>query len=240
MPQDPITKPDKPLDAAIRTLAAVTEADDLRWLSAVIAIERLDQRVEIRGIKYFDHEPGAALRLTLDAIADLSHDDLVTVRLVIDLLYKALRPVAGEGRGDVQIRTIKRDYAQIDFETGLQERDEGGKPVYMTFHYPYVYIRLYAGKGDGDHRRQKLLGFYADRGSGKAREGGGFGGYVAKALTDGLTTKDQILDAWHAGKLAYAEFVDGIEAMIKFLQPAPDQPDQNEQPGQAEFPNLFE
>lgn len=226
MKNNPVTKSAKRLETAIRTLTDVTDSDDLRWLSAVIAIERLDQRAEIRGIGYYDHEPGAALRLTLDAIADLALDDLVTFRLVVDLLYKALRPVIGKGRGYVFVRKIKKIYPQIDFKTGLQERDDDGKPVFMTFYYPYVYIRIDAGKGDADHKRKKLLSLYADRGSGKAKQGGGFGGYVAKALADGLTTEDQILDAWHAGKQAYAEFVDGLEAAIKFLQPPmPDQPD---------------
>lgn len=227
MSKSKLTNSEKPLDTALHALAHLTDSDDLRWLSAYIAIEKLDGRAEIRGIGYHGYGQSAALRHIVEQVGTLTADELATFQIVIALLRQALQPVMAESRGYVQIKTQKRSYPQIDFETGLPQLDEQGTPILLDFYYPYAYVRLYAAKGDADHKRAKLLSIYADRGSGTAKQGGGFGGIVARALTDGIITQNEILDSWHRGTAAYAAFIDHCKLLIG----------DNKLPGQNTKPN---
>lgn len=208
---------DRPLDGMLSRIRTLTSADDLRYLERWLAHE-LNPYADLRGVKGgFHHYPvGQQLRAVIDDAETLADEDQATLRLVVDMLYEAYRPKADTARGQVQIKTIKRDYPEIDRKASEEKKtlvyvtDENGEIVYATFYFHYAYIRLYAAKGDADRKAPKLLSIYADRGMGK----GGSGGYVAAALADELVTEDEVLNAWHAGKATYGEFLDRCAHLV--------------------------
>jgi hypothetical protein len=199
------------LDAALWTLRAVTNSDDMRWLTQYVR-QRQGLRPRLRGILggFEGYTLSDELEQAHDKAEELGEADLRTFGIVVDLLYELLRPKSGDESGQVDLKTIVRSYPQIDFNTGLPEMDANGDPVFMDFAYTYCYIRQYASKGGPGNRTPRLLSIYADRGMGK----GGSGGYVAAALRDELVTREQILSAWHSGEKAYENFIDECKALL--------------------------
>lgn len=197
----------KLFDEILDILPHLTNSDDVRWLLCYVGIEA-GYRVNIRGIGFHRYRRGPRLIEITGLADDLEEADLVTLYKTLKLVYEGLRPKTDHDRGVVEIKTIKREYPEIDWETKLPLRDKDGNKIMIPFYYSYVYIRLYAGRGDADRRRSKLLSVYADEGMGH----GGSGGYVARALEEGLITEDQILDAYHGP--SYGAFVDECIALL--------------------------
>ena len=205
---------------ALELLRSVSSSDDLRWLRAFVALA-LGLRPNLRGIvaqvkgesrTFENYSKSPALLAAHSAVSSLGADDLKVVYLVVDLLYERSRPLADDAsRGKVQIKTLKKKYLEIDKETGLPVLDEKGREIWVEFSFPYAYIRVYAGKGDADRKRQRLLSIYADRGGKK--EGLGRGGIVAGALELQLITEDDLLDAYHNGELP--EFIDRCADLLR-------------------------
>ena len=149
------------------------------------------------------------------AAAELTTAETVTFHVVTDLLWHALaaRP-SDTARGVVIVKTLHKSYPEIDFETGLQKLDGDGNKIFLKFDYRYVYVRMYAAGGNADKQGKKLAALYADRGMGK----GGSGGIVAAALDADLITKNDVLDAWHAGADGYQKFIDHCKSLIEVTQ----------------------
>ena len=205
------------LDATLALLPAITEAVDFRWLREFIWSRLNDHhRSKLHG--YAGGHEGYSLSEALDAVAQsslgLDADDLNTLSRVVNILYPLLAPLVGsQSRGTVQLKTIIKEYPEIDWQATKEAGftiyvfdQKTGAPLLVPFSYTYVYIRIHASKGDADKRRSKLLSIYADRGMGK----GGTGGIVACCLLKGIITSDEILDAWHAGLETYGDFVTGL------------------------------
>src|SRR5258707_10216678 len=159
------------LNQILDKLPRLTDSDDVRWLLCYVGV-KAHYPVNIRGIGY--HGYGLSLHLKdIAALVDgLEETDLVTLYKTLNLVYEGLRPKIKDARGVVEIKTVVREYAEIDWDTLLPLLDEQGNPVMIPFSYSYVYIRLYAGKGDADRRRKKLLSICADEGMGHGGTGG--------------------------------------------------------------------
>jgi len=203
---------DNLIHVALRSLATIANADDMRYLTIYLRDLLTNTRTDHRGLptSYYDYVRSDELSAAITNIAPLSTPDRQTLAIVVELLANLLQAQTGAARGQVEIKTVGRDYPEIDFETGLPMFDENGDPVFKHFDYHYVYVRLFARRGNADKSTPRYKSHYADRGMGK----GGFGGYVAAALSGEFVTKNDILDAWHKGKVAYNEFVDYCQGMV--------------------------
>jgi hypothetical protein len=201
------------LRTVLNLLARVDNADDLLWLEQS-ANNDLGGRGRMHGhrggLEGYSIRLGARAAAAWDEYDRLDEDERKTFALIAGMLHRALKVRMGDGRGSVRVKTQKRDFPEIDFETGLYVKDEDGKILKRRFYYNYVYIRQYASGGDDTRDKRKFLMLYADQGMGK----GGTGGYVAAALDEGLITDDDILDAWAAGQTHYSDFIQQCAVLI--------------------------
>ncbi len=185
-------------------LYAITDHRDLRYLAQRLR-ESVHWPVQRRGIGYLRYKLDQTGQDFMERALALPEWDQQALVHVCELLYAAYAPQVDTAHGQVQVKTVLRMYINIDFETGLPKTDpETGEFETVTIGYDYVYIRLHAVKGDGDHKRAKLLSIYADQGMGR----GGTGGHVAHALSMERITEADILTAWHQGRQAYQAFID--------------------------------
>ncbi len=206
------------LNEIIGLLRKIKKSEDLRWLSRYIAI-KAGLKPDLRGIGFMSYRRSAALNKILNLVEGIDDNvQLMTLHNLVGLLWDALRPKPLKGRGSVDVKTVKRDYPVIDWDRGGLLTDDDGNVVMATYFYDYVYIRLWAGKGDVDRKRRKLLSLYADAGMGK----GGTGGYVAAALAKGLITEREILAAYHKDLVSadpdcviYDDFIDHCVLLLR-------------------------
>ena len=170
------------LDQALMAVRELTDAVEARWLREEVHA-RLDDhyRAKLHGVAggHSEYRRGATLDRAFELAAALDQDNLATLAIVVDLMYELLQPQTTDKGGEVQLKTVKRSYQKVDYVDGMPMPvfDANGVPVMQDYRYTYAYIRLYAGRGDADRKRQKLLSIYADRGMGQR----GSGGIVAAA-----------------------------------------------------------
>lgn len=227
---------EKAVHRALEMLGAVESARAFRWLGEYLHNGRdPNYTPKLKGVKG-GHEAYKAGQLDaiLTLINDLGPDDRYTLEVVAGLLSQLMEPVTDQARGVVQLKTQIRRYPVIDWaETAksggllVYVLDENGEIVKEDFTYTYAYVRIYAGRGDKSRKKAKLRSVYADEGMGK----GGTGGYVAAALTEGLVTEEEILDAWHAGQ------EQGKEHYEKFIKECATLLNHSELGMQLELPN---
>ncbi|MHB8751260.1 MAG: hypothetical protein ACYDBJ_18985 [Aggregatilineales bacterium] len=172
---DPAANPSHAdLDEALHLLGQISVADDLRWLREMTRA-RLDLPGRLHGIagglRGYAPRLSDPTRAAWQKVTMLGEADLRTFLIVVSLLHQALSVRTIGARGQVEIKTIRKYYPEIDWQaTGEAESTvfvlgEDGSLLLVPFDYAYVYVRRYAGQGNADRRGKKLLSEYADRGA---------------------------------------------------------------------------
>lgn len=212
---------------ALGLVRRFSDHNDVKYLLEYVKTDFFSGKMHGFQGGFQSYADAADFEQTLTAIHALSVEDKAVLTPVLGIMYDLLRPIVNEeARGNVNLTTIKRNYAVIDWtatsDAGhiVYALDEHGQVITEAFYYTYAYVRLSGSRGDGSRKRRKQVVVYADRGMGK----GGSGGYIAAALDDGLITEQDVLDAWHYNRLPdepltkmsanYENFIDQCKEML--------------------------